>query len=338
MFEVHSVVLPSGRVFNLQRLRSEGVLDDEELSYCRHHDVALGYDCAQGGWVPLSCDDDLGSAASSPMPLVPVFPGLLLEETVRKEKSRLLRDATDIAEQVRRGQLSASHGEQKLSARVDAAVEDLVVAHDLVSADRARTALGSALAPVLMRLRGAQPRPAEDTLRSDLRFRAWRFDDAPVYGELLGSPNVWRYMSDEVSGPLTEEMARQLIQISWLESRHDVAAVELDGRPVGQCRLRFDEPYAGTRAAELVYWLGEQHWGRGVMGRALPAFIRHGFERHGLDSIYAWILEENVVSLALAERIGFRRETWRLGPQLARELKKGKGALRLVCHRCELLG
>ncbi len=53
------ITLPSGRVLDLRRARSEGPLDREELEFCRIHGVPLAYDPAQIGWVPISCEDDL---------------------------------------------------------------------------------------------------------------------------------------------------------------------------------------------------------------------------------------------------------------------------------------
>lgn len=53
------LLLPSGRVLDLRRSRSEGPLDEEELGLCRAWGVPLVYDPAQVGWLPASCADDL---------------------------------------------------------------------------------------------------------------------------------------------------------------------------------------------------------------------------------------------------------------------------------------
>ena len=49
------VVLPSGRRLNLNRPRSEGVLDAEELEYCRSNNTPLAYDCLQIGFPLAAC-------------------------------------------------------------------------------------------------------------------------------------------------------------------------------------------------------------------------------------------------------------------------------------------
>jgi RimJ/RimL family protein N-acetyltransferase len=53
------VRLPSGHVFDPERPRSDGVLNAEELDWCRHEGVPLGYDPAQTGWVSLLGEDDI---------------------------------------------------------------------------------------------------------------------------------------------------------------------------------------------------------------------------------------------------------------------------------------
>lgn len=55
-------VLPSGRMLDLRRRRSEGPLDREELDWCHARGVALAYDPAQVGWVPAGGADDLRPA------------------------------------------------------------------------------------------------------------------------------------------------------------------------------------------------------------------------------------------------------------------------------------
>jgi RimJ/RimL family protein N-acetyltransferase len=51
--------LPSGGTLDVLRARSAGILDAEQLDHCRRHDVPVGYDPIQIGWVALGADDDL---------------------------------------------------------------------------------------------------------------------------------------------------------------------------------------------------------------------------------------------------------------------------------------
>jgi RimJ/RimL family protein N-acetyltransferase len=178
--------------------------------------------------------------------------------------------------------------------------------------------------------------PEKDILPG-LSFRKWQLSDASRYAQLLGNPNVWRFLYGERPNPFTEQTARELIEVSWLESYNEVLAVEMEGQPVGQCRLRFDKPLAGVRAAEADYWLGEEYWGRGWMSKILGVYTRRAFEQHPLDLIYLWIMAENQGSLRVAERAGYRRDAIKNQDEVFRALKK-PGSLRYVLHRGDFLG
>jgi RimJ/RimL family protein N-acetyltransferase len=51
--------LPSGRLLDVFRPRSAGVLNEEEYRFCEAHGVRLSYDPVQIGWVPSTVVDDI---------------------------------------------------------------------------------------------------------------------------------------------------------------------------------------------------------------------------------------------------------------------------------------
>lgn len=63
-----------------------------------------------------------------------------------------------------------------------------------------------------------------------------------------------------------------------------------------------------AQAATLGYWMGERYAGKGRMTRAVAAATRYGFSTLRLHRIEAACLPENVASMTLLERNGFRRE------------------------------
>lgn len=46
-------------VYDLKRLRSDGILTQAELSDCKENNISVSYDPLQGGWVPSHVVDDL---------------------------------------------------------------------------------------------------------------------------------------------------------------------------------------------------------------------------------------------------------------------------------------
>ncbi len=60
--------------------------------------------------------------------------------------------------------------------------------------------------------------------------------------------------------------------------------------------------------AGIGYELERSHWRQGVMMEALNAIIVLGFEEMGLNRIEAVVMPENIPSLKLLEKLGFRKE------------------------------
>lgn len=63
-----------------------------------------------------------------------------------------------------------------------------------------------------------------------------------------------------------------------------------------------------TRSIEIGYWIGRHAEGRGLVKRACRAVMRHAFEGIGVHRIELRCHAGNARSIALAERLGFRRE------------------------------
>ncbi len=63
-----------------------------------------------------------------------------------------------------------------------------------------------------------------------------------------------------------------------------------------------------AQAATLGYWMGEPHAGKGHMTRGVAAVVQFGFATLRLHRIEAACIPDNVPSMALLERNGFRRE------------------------------
>lgn len=325
--------LSSGRLLDLERDRWDGVLDHEELEHCRRRAIPLSYDCAQIGWVSSRCRDDLADlerptrkARAVPHRVETSAPAPA--EDLIDLTDRTLRTVLDLTDR----QTSSLGGEAH--ACLDAATARVADDRGPVPADgfryavrarlfAARTAL---LDPLTTTVQGATP---------TVEFRRWTEADAAVYRALLDNPRVWEHLPEPYPEPFTDEVALDLIDITRLEFHHDATAVIVDGEPVGQCVLRFDDAVGSGRAAEVSYWLGEEHWGRGLMSSILPLFTARGFERHpDVEVIYAWIAPENPASARVAERSGYHRDDCSLESLVAESIRR-PGWERYVTYRSQ---
>ncbi len=330
------VTLPSGRSLDLYRSRWEGVLDREELEYCRQHGIQLGYDCAQIGWVTMTCIDELSGVVTSPgWPNEEIRDATAdPEEAVVALCASVRADAERVLEAVREGRVSPDHAAQQLASAAATALAPFAEEHDVYTSDFCHWALESVVAEALVGSLGQRSPSPPATDPMGFAFRAWTADDAAVYVELLGNRNVWQYLPDPFPSPFTEDTARTLIEVASLRLDQDASAIELDGRPIGQCLLRLDRSFANIRAAEIAYWLGEDYWGQGWMSRILPAFTQRCFRHHPVDVIYAWIKPGNEASVRVAARAGYRRDSFPHESQLA-EVRGRAGFARYSTYRAD---
>lgn len=63
-----------------------------------------------------------------------------------------------------------------------------------------------------------------------------------------------------------------------------------------------------TVQVEITYALGRQYWGKGYATEAGQAMIEYGFQKLGIDRIIDSVALENVPSVNLLKRLGFRIE------------------------------
>lgn len=62
------------------------------------------------------------------------------------------------------------------------------------------------------------------------------------------------------------------------------------------------------RRAELGYWIGVPHWGKGYATEAAGAVVKHGFDTLGLNRIFASHFSGNSASANVLRKLGMRHE------------------------------
>jgi [ribosomal protein S5]-alanine N-acetyltransferase len=118
--------------------------------------------------------------------------------------------------------------------------------------------------------------------------------------------NVWRNLADVFPHPYTEADAEAWFRIAASPGRSIYLAIELDGAAVGGIGARTGDGIF-VRTAHFGYWLGEMHWGRGVItaaGRALLEYLKDDARFVRLE---APVFEWNPSSMRVLEKLGFER-------------------------------
>jgi [ribosomal protein S5]-alanine N-acetyltransferase len=111
--------------------------------------------------------------------------------------------------------------------------------------------------------------------------------------------------------PYKVEDAMQFIGYSMIkydagEEFHVAIRLANDNQLVGLCAL-FNLDRSNNRA-EIGYWLGKSHWGKGYAKEALRLLMSFGFGKLELNKIYAKALVGNERSIGLLGSLGFSNE------------------------------
>jgi RimJ/RimL family protein N-acetyltransferase len=91
--------------------------------------------------------------------------------------------------------------------------------------------------------------------------------------------------------------------------------IERDGTPIGGVGWGYRRSEAARLAGEpeLGYWLGQAHWGQGIMSEAAAALVMGLFTLPDIRVIRSGAIVGNAASLALQVRLGFRNLGTRRG-------------------------
>jgi len=141
-----------------------------------------------------------------------------------------------------------------------------------------------------------------------LLLRPFRDDDLADLVREADDPRIAAELRDRFPSPYTEAAAREWIAYASTDAPPLAAlAIALDDRVIGGIGLeRFRDVARFT--AELGYWLGVAHWGRGYAAEAIGGLVDHAFATTDLRRVEAWVFVRNERSARVLERCGFRQE------------------------------
>jgi [ribosomal protein S5]-alanine N-acetyltransferase len=144
---------------------------------------------------------------------------------------------------------------------------------------------------------------------SRLRLRELHLNDAPFILNLYSDENVCKYLYDDKLYTNIDEAKDFIEWNTYYENKnHNRWGIirKADGVIVGTVGFHSWDRY--NHIAEIGYDLAEEFWRKGYMSEAVDKCLNHGFRSLGLNRIHAYIAPENLTSIRLLEKLGFKRE------------------------------
>lgn len=297
------------------RSRWDGILTQAELQKCRSFGISLAYDCSQQGWIIYHESEEFDEDAC---------PSADFDHTLFLEKSDVTHTLQNFAKEL-----------TKRGNHLDSLSEGFNLVNSVLNRSKFRShikirnQLHCLLMAKVYGFFNPNPIPSPEI---PVTYRQWALTDAKVYAKIMGNEKIWRHLPEDYPQPFTEELAKNLIEIANIGDGTTTKAIIYDSTPIGQIRLLVHPAYKEIRAAEVVYMLDEEFWGRGLMSKILTNFVNDTFDKAPFDLLYAWIKPENTGSIKCAERAGFVKDCFFNEAELARMCQR-EGFSRYLRYR-----
>lgn len=141
----------------------------------------------------------------------------------------------------------------------------------------------------------------------DVNLRRFMDTDAESLAFHANNSKIPKYLTEGFPHPYNIEDAHTFIKTTKDFEKQSVFTIAIDGKASGGIGLQF-QTNVYRFSAELGYWIGEAHWGKGIMTTAVKAMVRHAFEDLGFIRVYARVYHPNKASMKVLENAGFTLE------------------------------
>ena len=145
-----------------------------------------------------------------------------------------------------------------------------------------------------------------DINMGEWKLRPWTDDDITALVRYANNIKIWINVRDLFPHPYTASDARHWIRLAGTQPITNFA-IASQAEAIGGIGFTVQSDIS-RRSAEIGYWVGEPHWGKGIATLALGALVRHAFANYDLVRLYATVFEPNRASARVLEKNGFKME------------------------------
>lgn len=131
--------------------------------------------------------------------------------------------------------------------------------------------------------------------------------DTEAIARMGNNPKIAGFMRDVFPYPYHLENAIAFVNSVKGQHPTKVFAILADGEHVGCCGI-FPKEDVARMNAEVGYWIGEEHWGKGIATQAVKLIAAYGFDTLGMNRLYASVFSPNKASARVLEKAGFTCE------------------------------
>ena len=145
-------------------------------------------------------------------------------------------------------------------------------------------------------------------VHQDFILRSFKIKDKKSLAKHANNKKIADNLRDRFPNPYREEDAEWFI--NFVLSDNDPVinfGIEINSEAAGVISLMPDDDVYRLNA-EIGYWLGEEHWSKGIMTEAIKATVKYAFEKLAIKRIYANPFATTSASAKALEKAGFIKE------------------------------
>jgi RimJ/RimL family protein N-acetyltransferase len=141
----------------------------------------------------------------------------------------------------------------------------------------------------------------------DCCVRPFGVEDAAAIAKYANNRAVWITLRDRFPHPYTLDDAVAFLGMATTQQPPTDFAIATDQEAIGGIGLQRQSD-VHRLSAEIGYWLGEPHWGRGIATRAVRALTEWAFATTTLERLFACVFATNPASARVLTNAGYRFE------------------------------
>jgi [ribosomal protein S5]-alanine N-acetyltransferase len=116
--------------------------------------------------------------------------------------------------------------------------------------------------------------------------------------------NISKYLTNKFPFPYEKKDGEAFIQLASSHDPLQIKAIVLNDEVIGSIGVhQLADIY--SKSAEMGYWIGEEHWGKGIVSFAIKEMLKYGFETFNIERIFARTTHTNLASQRVLQKSGF---------------------------------
>ena len=137
--------------------------------------------------------------------------------------------------------------------------------------------------------------------------RSWQRADVSSLVSHANDRDIWLNLRDRFPHPYTRKDGVGFVKLARAMRPEVHFAIDVSGEAVGAIGFLLRDDVDRV-SAEVGYWLGRAHWGRGIATEALVGVTRYACDTHGLTRMFATPFAHNLASCRVLEKAGYMLE------------------------------